>query len=502
VTSIVPRRVETFSQLPELTPPSGATAPIPDQALPQSLLEQLALALDAKGVTYCQWKGHWSAHRWATGHGDVDLLVARETLKAFREVLGDHGFKLALPGADREIPGVETYFGYDPSVSRLLHLHVHYQLLLGEYWRPVYRIPIERVLLQSAVPGQPFRTPSPTYQFLIFVLRMMLRQIGRPLLSARKRWRHGIQIQLESLEACSDRAELASVLQCHFPVIDLPFFDRCVRSLRVESSPLDGAMLPWLLHRRLRAHCRLPSVGALASATADKLAHFQRTPLRRKSMRPAAGGIVIALVGGDGAGKSTCARELTHWLAPAYPTLRAHLGNPPRSLLTLVIGGALKLQQGLHRLLRRPLWGYHIESLRHLCTARDRHRLYNRAHRFAGRGGIAICERYPIQQNRALVGPSIQQGRKGDANWLTERLRSAEVAYYERILRPDILCVLRLDPELAVARKPEEPADYVRARARVIWETDWSCTEAQVVDASQPLEAVIQRLKAIIWSTL
>jgi thymidylate kinase len=456
VTSIVPRRVETFSQLPELTPPSGATAPIPDQALPQSLLEQLALALDAKGVTYCQWKGHWSAHRWATGHGDVDLLVARETLKAFREVLGDHGFKLALPGADREIPGVETYF----------------------------------------------RIPSPTCQFLIFVLRMMLRQIGRPLLSARRRWRHGIQIQLESLEACSDRAELASVLQCHFPVIDLPFFDRCVRSLRVESSPLDGAMLPWLLHRRLRAHCRLPSVGALASATADKLAHFQRTTLRRKSMRPAGGGIVIALVGGDGAGKSTCARELTHWLAPAYPTLRAHLGNPPRSLLTLVIGGALKLQQGLHRLLRRPLWGYHIESLRHLCTARDRHRLYNRAHRFAGRGGIAICERYPIQQNRALVGPSIQQGRKGDANWLTERLRSAEVAYYERILRPDILCVLRLDPELAVARKPEEPADYVRVRARVIWETDWSCTEAQVVDASQPLEAVIQRLKAIIWSTL
>jgi hypothetical protein len=65
-----------------------------------------------------------------------------------------------------------------------------------------------------------------------------------------------------------------------------------------------------------------------------------------------------------------------------------------------------------------------------------------------------------------------------------------------------LVVVLRLDPELAVIRKPEEPADYVRARGRIIWNTDWSASGAEVVDASQPLPQVMGRLKAIIWSLL
>jgi hypothetical protein len=59
-----------------------------------------------------------------------------------------------------------------------------------------------------------------------------------------------------------------------------------------------------------------------------------------------------------------------------------------------------------------------------------------------------------------------------------------------------------LDPELAVARKLDEPADYVRARARVVWETDWSRTPAQVIDVSRPLAHVVQDLKARVWSVL
>jgi hypothetical protein len=81
-------------------------------------------------------------------------------------------------------------------------------------------------------------------------------------------------------------------------------------------------------------------------------------------------------------------------------------------------------------------------------------------------------------------------------------LAEREASYYDRMIPPDLVCVLRLDPELAVIRKPEEPADYVRARGKVIWETDWRATAATVVDASQPLPAVVRQLKAAIWRAL
>jgi hypothetical protein len=53
-----------------------------------------------------------------------------------------------------------------------------------------------------------------------------------------------------------------------------------------------------------------------------------------------------------------------------------------------------------------------------------------------------------------------------------------------------------------VLRKPEEPADYVRARGRTIRETDWSAARAHLVDASQPLPNVLRELKTTIWSIL
>jgi len=59
-----------------------------------------------------------------------------------------------------------------------------------------------------------------------------------------------------------------------------------------------------------------------------------------------------------------------------------------------------------------------------------------------------------------------------------------------------------VDPETAVNRKTNEPAAYVRERARLTWETDWSRSGAQIVDATQPLPQVVAALKSQLWRTL
>jgi thymidylate kinase len=480
------------------------SAAVPDGQLERSLLERLAQSLEDHSVRYCQWKGHWSAHRWAAGRGDVDLLVDHDSSADFRRLVGDLGFKPALHSGAREVPGVESYFGYDPAVPRLLHLHVHYRLVVGDFWRTTYRIPIERAMLETSGPGTLFRVPDPTFQYVVFVLRMMFLQFGRPRLALGTRWRRSIQIQLDNLEGLTERQALATVLSRHLPAIDLPFFDRCVASLRGEFGAVERALLPDQLHARLWPYARRPSIPALLTATADKLLPVAlRRMLADDRMRPAAGGTVVALVGGDGAGKSTAATELSDWLGTDFATARGHLGNPPRSLFTLAVGGLLKAEQLLHRMLRpvaRP--ASHLELLRYLCTARDCYLLHQRLRRFAADGGVAICERYPVPQMRSHVGPSIPALLPAKPTRLAKRLETMEAEYYGRILAPDALLVLRLDPELAVLRKPDEPADYVRARGRAVWETDWTGTPAHCVDTSRPLPVVLKDLKALVWSAL
>ena len=106
-------------------------------------------------------------------------------------------------------------------------------------------------------------------------------------------------------------------------------------------------------------------------------------------------------------------------------------------------------------------------------------------------------------QNAELAGPrldafaaALRQTRLG--GWLL----AMETWYYRQILPPDILVVLRVDPEIAVRRKTDEPADYVRERGQIVWNTDWSGSGAHVVDAGQPLSAVLGDLKAILWREL
>ena len=139
-----------------------------------------------------------------------------------------------------------------------------------------------------------------------------------------------------------------------------------------------------------------------------------------------------------------------------------------------------------------------------MCTARDRYRLYRRAWRFAARGGVVIAERYPIPANYALCGPSEEQGVQTTLDtWVARLLRRVEWTYYEWMRSPDATIVLQLDPELAVRRKTDEPADYVRARVQIVWDTDWAGIDGvHIVDAGRALPEVLSDLKSLVWSLI
>ena len=117
-------------------------------------------------------------------------------------------------------------------------------------------------------------------------------------------------------------------------------------------------------------------------------------------------------------------------------------------------------------------------------------------------GAIVICDRYPLPGHlSSMDAPRLRQAttsRSRLARWLARR----EQRYYRALTPPDLLVVLRVDPEVAVIRKPEEPADFLRARWSEIWAADWSALDAHVVDAGKPFAEVLGEVKALVWSHL
>jgi len=476
-----------------------------------SLVQQLGQALREAGIVYCQWKGHARQHRWASGEGDIDLLVDPASAPAFTAVLGRLGFQPALAPPEEQIPGVESFFGYDPRLPRLLHVHVHSRLVVGRAWATHYRLPIEQPLLDAALERAPFPIPTPHWELIVFVLRTLLgRSLRQELGQEGVDWLHGLQDPLRALAAQADRPTIYDLLGRHLRCVEPALFDACLGSLRPGFSPWRRALVRRRLARRLRAFARRPPLADTIWRLTRRLVTLNgRLAGPPRGKRLARGGTTIALLGGDGSGKSTCAAELYRWLAPNLATMTAHLGRPPRSILTLAVGGLLKARNALRSSPHDDpdgdpnVFPGFVALLRHVCTARDRYRLYVKARRFAAAGGVAVTERYPIAQNRPLVGPCIHTFVAAAPNRrLATRLQAAEEWYYRQILLPDQVIVLRVDPEIAVRRKTTEPPDYVRRRARVIWDVDWSTTSAHVVDAGRPIAEVLADLKALVWHAL
>lgn len=480
-----------MSLLPTAAPPrSGYGAPTP-----LGLVTRLGEALAARGVTYCQWKGHGKRERWASGRGDIDLLVDRASWTEFTEILGELGFKLALPPAGREASGVMHFFGLDSRRGELIHLHVYERLTIGSPWRTHYRIPLERELLASAtLEGDGvFKTAAPELELVVLVLRLVLRHELRDLFRREPpRWLDGALSELDRLEERATPMAVADVLSRLLPEVPPNLVDQARASLLPGCPAWRRVLTRWRLTRALSVHASRPPVFAFAERLWRRI-RPQGQPL-------AGGGMVVALAGGDGAGKSTCADALTAWLSPMIGTIHLHLGRPTRSPATLLVGGLLHL---VRRIRAFPRLAEHLELLRSVCTGRDRARLVRRAFRFAAGGGVAICERYPSPEGWTLSGPSEVQGHATKArSRFADRLRRYERRLYERMPRPDLTFVLKLDAETAVHRKPSEPADYVRERARLTAAADWTRGGAIVVDAAQPLPQVIGTLKTTFWKSL
>ena len=126
-----------------------------------NLVRKFCEALADENINYCHWKSNNALDRSASGENDLDLLIGRADVSRFTEILARFGFKQAEASAAKQMPGVLDYFGYDEEAAeRLIHVHAHYQLILGHDRTKNYRLPIEKPYLESAVYDELFKVPQ------------------------------------------------------------------------------------------------------------------------------------------------------------------------------------------------------------------------------------------------------------------------------------------------------------------------------------------------------
>ena len=478
------------------------------------LVEQLCLTLAAEGVSYCHWKSNEALDSSMTGDNDLDLLVAREDQGRFLEVLARLGFKAAALPHAREVPAVVHYYGLDAPSGRLVHVHAHYRLVLGDDTTKNFWLPIEQAYLASSAVDRLFPVPAPEFELAVLVLRLVLKHSSwDAMLQARGGLATSEQRELEWLQARTDWSRVEVVVAEHLPFLS-GVWPACRRAVQPGSSPSARVRAAAGLAEALAACARRSRWEDTTLRLLRRPAWAARRFLLRRPVRKrlVTGGAVVAIVGGDGSGKSTAVDGLAAWLSRAFVVRRVHLGRPRKSVTTLAVKGALAagrrvgLFPDLAEPTAPPVGRSTVPSTAwlawHVLTARDRHRLYTRSHRVAANGGIVVCDRYPLEQLHTMDGPRTAWARDlPGLSRLGRALIDREARYYSAFSRPDVLAVLRVDPEVAVRRKTDEEEHYVRRRSTEVWNVIWDDTTV-TIDAAQPAASVLADLKTAVWERL
>ena len=227
------------------------------------------------------------------------------------------------------------------------------------------------------------------------------------------------------------------------------------------------------------------------------------------------GGAIIAVIGCDGAGKSTVSRELRQWLSWKLDTHEMYLGSGEGSIGILIkllrFLASLRIHRRATPQMTRQGQAYgnrKTAGFRELGSvslgfslARERYKKTLKANQIRLNGGIVITDRYPQNQFIGIYdGPRINGATSRASRFLARR----ELENYQSIAEfiPDLVVKLHVPIEVAISRKPDHHFENIRRKAEITRKLKFIGAKVIDINASKPIEEVIKSVKTEVWKSL
>ncbi|MDX8491197.1 hypothetical protein RFN29_06360 [Mesorhizobium sp. VK22B] len=489
---------------------------------------ELFRAFDEAGLKYGIIQDLASLHDGLSGRDDLDVLLDKHDYPAFCSIVSQlHGRRsVSLSCYDNVCAGREDWFLPDFSRGRYLHLDMHIGCRVGREFRkryPVFDYAAITRWESVSVDGVAIPVVSPQDELRITIARFAFRAWAPP-------WRQWITVgdgwkdQIARLPFLPGESGLR-VVECEFGrggPVNCRFL-QSADGLAAHRGDLAR------LRRSIREMCGFTGRYGIADAAVHltrKTSYLGLRFLQRlmpgsfpPKRRPAAGGFVVALIGPDGMGKSTQADRLTQIFRWKFGCAQAYVGTGDgngwwlrKALQTLVFPHRRRLKSlarhdskdSLGRSGAKEGVAAAALALWAVLIAFERYAVVKRAHRWATRGLIVICDRWPqALRSGYLDGPTIPPHLFSVPG--LSALARLEQRLYQKMAecRPHLTLHLVSDFAVSEQRKPGDiKKEAFDARLSLMAELRARDKNIRTVDASTDVEAVGRELFRHIWLSL
>ena len=487
-----------------------------------SLLLVLLDDFEREGITYCYWKSSRRVDAALAGETDLDLLVDRIDRHVAEHLLAVRGYKFCPPIASRDHPALASYIGYDDPSGRLVHVHLHFNLVSGAALLRDYRLPWESTVLARAVRHRrfPIRILDPASEALLITVRSAL-ELRRADPVAIRHWSDIKRKFALDREAIAARLDPASFRDRVSKIFDGDTTDIIVESFFAQH-PLERqtrlcrrirkALAPHRAYNCVEAHLR--SWARAADCALRSLnRHVLHAP-RLWNRRAPGGGHVVAVIGVDGSGKSTVTATVRDWLGAEIDVMPIYFGTgdgrpslafrPFKMIVPLVTWCLRTKPRGAShgRISDRPPGILYSAMMMVWATAVavEKRGKLRATQRGASRGLVVVADRYPQDEDLEYSDGPLLPRLAYAPGWL----RRFEMRCYAlaRRLPPDLVLKLEVKPKTAARREPDMHPAVIRQRIAAAHGLAFPGARVVRVNAEQPLKDVIRAAKREIWRLL
>jgi thymidylate kinase len=493
----------------------------------EGLASRLAKEAQNAGLLLCHWKSNQRLDLSVQGKTDLDMSIPPEQESRLRVLLKDLGFVEFRSRPWQRYAGVTDWLAVDPVTGIMLYLQLHTRLLTGAKAIKEQDLPWLELMNAEITPDPETGINIPPKAFEAHLL------LTREAIKSQNLRGRILNLQGSVPVTQESRMEMTWLLnQCseeeieqwgirlwgreHWKIMKPDFKDEILWSdapFRRLTTEISASLAPYRRGSGLGQSVKFITM-RLTKYLHTLRAWLDGTTISGKHVighhAP-----IIALVGSDGAGKSTVTADLLKFLSWKADATTVYFGTNHmwfRHLRNAVL--RLKPNRKTDKPVNRPnrsssaprsrssfpLW---LQAVKWAIMARLRLHFQRKALRLSQNGTIVLADRYPqAEVTGTYDGPSRLDIE--DLGVLGRLLQSYEHSVYKKLMstQPDLVIKLIAPVEVALERKPDHDPDAIAAKVELTRNIKFGGAPIVEIDAAKPLNEVLLEVRRHVWSVI
>ncbi len=509
---------------------------IPLDASSRQRCQKLFEALNKDAVKWCSWKSNQHLQAGLDAETDLDLLFMPQDRYRVTQIMRSCGFILFKPAKHRSYPGVADYISFETSTGRVLHIHAHFLLTLGEKNAKSFIFPwnehiLNRRELQPGIEGVYVSNPADELVFLLVREAVKIR-LRDKLVNQEPSQPYGSKGFRSEYDELKEKVDLA-----HFGDAAAGMFEGDIRTLLLSAYTKPDAENMGRLKKAADEYGykngwkrSSPAQTTLTMFKNEGLNYFcrifeklgwQQYLIPRRRLLPRQG-IVVAFLGADGAGKSTVTKTIqADWqhkldIPLIYMGIGEGQGHIAVSLAKLALSCGRLTKEFMKKNPESKETSeqgaavddkvkYRPNPLLAIAGALTKKSLIRKVKRLRNKGYNVICDRWPQSQDAGINDGPLLHAALNDTNPLVRFISRWEKRQYEemnRILKPDLCLKLIASLDIALERKPENKPIKIKISEKIesIKKLQIAaCQNDQILNADESLNNVLKNIRGRIF---